>query len=536
MTTGSTPLPRSPHVTPNSVSSVKTLLHGAVEKPSHHQRHHHFQPKKSNTAFHQDQPAHDPISQQLPPQLQQQLKPVQTPSDVVLTPPPFEYMHTPHTPQTPQTPQLQRRSGKYTHPYGGMRQFAEDRAGKSGWDLRCLSIVNLDSRKEARSVLAEKISEVYKEEFVRVNLAEGKGRPKANNISAAKKTVRMIAERILLCLETKATQNMFNEVMDKGKESEKELVQLRQIHKCGTENPSMSYEQIAALASAQLNGLSSGVSLAIVNPSDTDTLVTSAITVAECGEGTSDAVGTGRTDAEAAVQTMKQALIEMRAEQVGRGAPAPLLDMNWARTVRLASERLVCEAYRRQFVPKTKVYGCRHFTRRNRVLMPCCGTFVVCRMCHIQDEQRLHEPRIEPVQTVLCMMCGEVQAKTQTCRKCGQCFGSYYCDICGITDDTPGYDLRHCTQCNVCMPGLTFHCNKCNSCVPATPDHDAVCSANVHSHDPGLHDGLGTGEADNGLLMGRDMTSLGSEGPVVGGVGEISLDIQSGREKMFTGI
>lgn len=370
-----------------------------------------------------------------------------------------------------------------------MRQFAEARAGQSGWDYECLAIDNPESRKNARSTLAEKISESYKEEFVRVNEAEGKGRPKANNISAAKKTVRMIAERILWSLEAKAMQHKCNEAMGKGRESEKELIQLRQIHKCGQENPSLPYDQVVALATAQLSGLLSDIPSAT---SMTSAAVAASVVTAGGIEGDNGIITTGRGDGDGdgvgdeAVETMKQSLVEMRADQIGRGQGVQLLDMEWARTVRLASEALVRETYSRQFVPKTKVYGCRHFTRKNRVLVMCCGMFVTCRMCHIQDKQRLHEPRIEPVQTMLCIMCGEVQSKTQTCRKCGQIFGSYYCDICGITDDTPGYDLRHCAHCNVCMPGLTFHCNKCNTCVPATPDHDAVCSGNISSGHGGI--------------------------------------------------
>lgn len=370
-----------------------------------------------------------------------------------------------------------RRSGKYTHPYGGMRQFAEDRAGTSGWDHECLAIDNLESRKIARSNLADKISEIYKEEFVRVNKAEGKGRPKANNISAAKKTVRMIAERILLSLEAKATQHLFNEVIDKGKESEKELIQLRQIHKCGKENPGLTYDEIRAMASAKLNGLPEPLTLASVHGGSVGDM--------DMGDGLSLRMDTEEQEFE--VEMVKQAMIEMRADQVARGIAPKLLSTEWTRIVSAACQRLVQESYSRQFVPKTKVYGCRHFTRKNRVLMVCCGTFPVCRMCHIQDGNRIHEVRIEPVQTMLCMMCGEVQPKTQNCRKCDVRFGSYYCDVCGITDDTPGYDLRHCEDCNVCMPGLTFHCNRCKSCVPATPEHEAVCNGIVNDEHDGTH-------------------------------------------------
>lgn len=354
-----------------------------------------------------------------------------------------------------------RRTGKYTHPYGGMRQFAEDRAANSGWDHDCLSFENLESRKVARSNVAEKISEIYKEEFVRVNKLEGKGRPKANNISAAKKTVRMIAERILLSLEAKATQHLFNEVVDKGKESEKELSTLRRILKCGKENPKLPFDEVRAMASATQNSTGER---SVNTEADNATSPRDSNNVELADEGDPE------------VEVMKQALIEMRADQVAKGYNLKPLNPNWARQVTAASNKLVRESFSRQLVPKTKVHGCRHFTRKNRVLMVCCGTFTVCRMCHIQDPNRVHEVRIEPVHTMLCMMCGEVQPKTQVCRKCEVCFGSYYCDVCGITDDTPGYDLRHCPDCNVCMPGLTFHCNRCKSCVPATPGHEAVCT------------------------------------------------------------
>lgn len=357
-----------------------------------------------------------------------------------------------------------RRAGKYTHPFGGMRQFAEDRAAKSGWDRTCTSFSSADQRKAERSKLADHISELYKEEFVRVNKAQGKGRPKANNISAAKKTVRMIAERILLSLEARATQIMFKEVMEIRQKNEKELNRLRHIHACGRENPKLTYDEIRALARAQLSTMDDSASNG------------SKIADAPLPSANSPDVADFESDEQSVeIEMMKQSIVEMRAEEVSRGFTPKLLNQQWVDLVTAACKKLVQESYSRQFVPRTKVYGCKHFTRKNRIQMVCCGTFPVCRMCHIQDLNRIHDVRIEPVETMLCMMCGEVQPKTQNCRKCNVCFGSYYCDICGITDDTPGYDLRHCPKCNVCMPGLTFHCDRCKSCVPATPDHEAVC-------------------------------------------------------------
>lgn len=342
-----------------------------------------------------------------------------------------------------------------------MRQFAEDRAGRSGWDILCLTFDNLEQRKTERSKLADQISEIYKEEFVRVNTQQGKGRPKANNISAAKKTVRMIAERILLSLEARATQNLFKEALENRKKSEKELTRLRHIHNCGRENPKLSYDEIRSIAFAELSSMGDDAR------SDSPT---------NSGQNNPDSPDFDSDSDMVEIEMIKQAIVEMRADEVAKGFTPKLLNGRWVDKVTAACKKLVQESYSRQFVPRTKVYGCKHFTRKNRVLMVCCGTFPVCRMCHIQDLNRIHDVRIEPVHTMLCMMCGEVQPKTQNCRKCNVCFGSYYCDVCGITDDTPGYDLRHCNKCNVCMPGLTFHCDRCKSCVPATPEHDAVCS------------------------------------------------------------
>lgn len=358
----------------------------------------------------------------------------------------------------------QRRAGKYTHPFGGMRQFAEDRARNSGWDRDCLQHTNTDVRRTERGKVSDRLSEIYKEAFISVNMDEGKGRPKANNISAAKKTVKMIAERVLLSLEARATQVMFKEVLEIREQTEKELMRLRQIDECGNENPKLTYDEIRAIAREKLSARekAKGGDLGMLGDLNND--------------GTPpESEGVVEQDEEAVeIEMMKQAIVEMRAEEASKGfTPAPL-DQRWVEKVTAACQKLVQESYSHQYVPHTRVMGCRHFYRKNRILMTCCGTFPVCRMCHFQDPNRIHDIKIEPVSTMLCMLCGEVQPKAQYCRKCKVCFGQYYCDVCGITDDTPEYDLRHCPKCNVCMPGLTFHCDLCKSCVPAGHEHYPV--------------------------------------------------------------
>lgn len=379
----------------------------------------------------------------------------------------------------------QRRNGKYTHPFGGMRQFAEDRAKNSGWDRDCLQHTDAESRKTQRGRLSDRLSEQYKEEFIRVNLTQGKGRPKANNISAAKKTVKMIAERILLSLEARATQVMFKEILEIREQTDKELRRLRQIDECGTENPKLTYDEIRAIAREKLRASAR-------NTAPDAMAVDSAASTSAAAEP---------DEADVEIEMMKQAIVEMRADEVSKGFTPVLLNQRWVEKITLACNKLLTESYAKQYVPRTRVMGCKHFTRKNRIMMACCGTFPVCRMCHFQDPDRIHDIKIEPVQTMLCMMCGEVQPKTQFCRKCQVCFGQYYCDVCGITDDTPDYDLRHCNKCNVCMPGLTFHCDLCKSCVPYTHDHYPAmhgtlhtappsAPAPTHSHAPPMQNGL----------------------------------------------
>lgn len=363
-----------------------------------------------------------------------------------------------------------RRNGCWLHPYGGMRKFAEDRAKHSDWDRLCLEHMDVDVRKRERGKLSDSLSEQYKIEFIRINVASGKGRPKANNISAAKKTVKMIAERVLLSLEARATQVMFKEVLDIREQTEKELMRLRQIDECGTENPKLTYDEIRAIAREKLSARESAVN------GGAGAIVGGGAVPVDGTVVVAPARGAAAEPDEKAVEIemMKQAIVEMRAEEVAKGFTPALLNEQWVEKITAACKKLLTESYAKQYVPRTRVMGCKHFTRKNRILMACCGTFPVCRMCHFQDPDRIHDIKIEPVTTMLCMICGEVQPKTKYCRKCGVCFGQYYCHICGITDDTPDYDLRHCDKCNVCMPGLTFHCDLCKRCVPYTHDHYAT--------------------------------------------------------------
>jgi hypothetical protein len=413
---------------------------------------------------------------------------------------------TPAAPPPPAAPgpgapiEKSRRAGKYTHPYGGMRRFAEDRAKHSGWDVQCLNSDTAEKRKTERNKVSDALAEQYKEAFIETNLQQGKGRPKANNISAAKKTVKMIAERVLLALEARATQLMFKEFTAVRQKSEVELVKLRQIEACGAQNPLLTYDQVAGMVREKLarqeclsDEFLPGEKL--VKP---ETAVAQDAATQAAIQDMKEFVD----DDDAGREALKQALVEMRAEEIAKGTEPTLISAKWVSQITAAANELVQENYAKQYVPAPgapagasgapapgadakdgggsgAVLGCPHFRRKNRVLMACCGTFPVCRMCHFLDQTRIHDIRIEPVDTMLCVMCGSIQPKAQNCDRCRVEFGSYYCHTCGITDDPVGVDLRHCDQCRVCMPGMTFHCELCRACfaLPVAEHFSAV-----HNH------------------------------------------------------
>lgn len=366
-----------------------------------------------------------------------------------------------------------RRAGKYKHPFGGMRIFAEDRARSSGWDVACLAFDGADARKLERGKVSDALADAYREAFIAINIKEGRGRPKANNISAAKKTVKMIAERVLLVLESRATELMFKEFASMRQGNEVELGRLRRIEKAGAEHPLLTYEEVVGLVRQKLKAEETmsdeflpGEKL--VRP---ETAIGNAVARASQG-GMKELMD----DDDAGREALKQALVEMRAEEIAKGSEPTLIGRKWVQQITAAASNLVTENYGKSYVESSeegvvvggdKVLGCEHFRRKNRVLMACCGTFPVCRMCHFLDQTRIHDIRVEAVETMLCVECGHVQSKAQNCARCNTQFGTYYCHECGITDSAvgvDGVDLRHCNICRVCMPGPTFHCDLCRAC------------------------------------------------------------------------
>jgi CHY zinc finger len=444
-----------------------------------------------------------------------------------------------------------RRAGKYTHPYGGMRRFAEDRARHSGWDVTCLSFDAADVRKSERNKVSDSLADQYKEAFIRINIDQAKGRPKANNISAAKKTVKMIAERVLLALEARATQVLFSESVHARRPLDIELNKLRQIDACGQENPKLTYETVRELARKKLISTSDQCMSDEFLPGEKFVKPETAVPVANVETPDMNEL----VDDDAAVREgLKQALVEMRAEEMSKGLQPTLISTKWVEQLTAAARELVQENYSAQYAPNVEpsvrnmnshhqhdilsnghnnqngspgagastltagdststagasVLGCPHFRRKNRVLMACCGTFPVCRMCHFQDQSRIHDIRIEPVVTLLCVPCGNIQPKAQSCNKCHVKFGEYYCDVCGITDDPKGANLRHCDSCNVCMPGMTFHCELCKACF-ALPIEDHFQAVHGHTPQPQAqpHDIVSVGLSGLGSTIGNSQHQM----------------------------
>lgn len=442
----------------------------------------------------------------------------------------------------------QRRAGKYTHPFGGMRQFAEDRARNSGWDRDCIQYIGTSERKAERAKRSDALSDKYKEEFVSINISEGKGRPKANNISAAKKTVRMIAERVLLQLEARATQVMFKEMVLVRKQTEKELNKLRHLHACGTENPTMTYDEIRALARDSLPAMESpSEGSAKHNGSAGSGSLSPRHTSADSPqEGASAMDASMHEDDVGEIEMMKQAIVEIRADEASKGFVPKMLSDRWADNFSAAARKLVAESFSEQSDPRSRARGCCHWIRNNRILMDCCGTFPVCRLCHIQDPSRVHDVKFEPVKIMVCMVCRTVQDKTQYCRNCDLCFGTYYCDLCGITDSTPNYNLYHCSKCRNCMPNIMFHCEECKVCVKEEGhaefhSDNGVGPANNLLPDPPPHlhhtldddepscEGLGNDRSahDHGDMTGESLSPHAemSDSPLYAHMNEVKLDV-----------
>ena len=121
---------------------------------------------------------------------------------------------------------------------------------------------------------------------------------------------------------------------------------------------------------------------------------------------------------------------------------------------------------------------CPHYSRRTRVVAPCCERAHGCRHCH--DEAEDHRLVPSQVSTMLCAHCGSETPAAADCGRCGRRQARYFCGICRLWDDTPGRDIYHCPFCNLCRLGKGLgvdaqHCMRCNSCMALAEHASHAC-------------------------------------------------------------
>eukprot|EP00834_Sanchytrium_tribonematis_P002696 NODE_89_length_21781_cov_0.895836.p5 type:complete len:344 gc:universal NODE_89_length_21781_cov_0.895836:12216-13247(+) len=147
-----------------------------------------------------------------------------------------------------------------------------------------------------------------------------------------------------------------------------------------------------------------------------------------------------------------------------------------------------------QITPKKKIkhklmykneYGCQHYTRNCLLLAECCKEYVVCRLCH--DEENDHEMDRFIVKMVKCMHCDVEQPFSDKCNTCEMVFGHYKCDICHMLENRD-LDIFHCDACGICRRGKSedfYHCDTCNTCMIKDAQYKHTClESTMHSDCP----------------------------------------------------
>lgn len=136
-------------------------------------------------------------------------------------------------------------------------------------------------------------------------------------------------------------------------------------------------------------------------------------------------------------------------------------------------------------VPAIVPSGCRHYTRRCKLVCPICDISFPCRFCH--DEifnpttlskrpvlwgdtvVPLHKIDRKAVTEIVCTDCDYRQAVASHCVKCGVLFGAYHCMKCNLFDDDVSKKIWHCDKCGLCRVGGKenyYHCENCDGCYP----------------------------------------------------------------------
>jgi len=153
-------------------------------------------------------------------------------------------------------------------------------------------------------------------------------------------------------------------------------------------------------------------------------------------------------------------------------------------------------------------FGCSHYTRKCRLVAPCCGKIYSCRFCHDDDQTEelskvsnktldsldtYHTLDRKKVEEVECCQCGLRQEVRETCRQCATVFGeAYFCPICRLFDDVDKKQF-HCEGCGICRVGGRnnfVHCATCSMCFKTEATHRcienssknncAICMEDIH--------------------------------------------------------
>jgi len=152
---------------------------------------------------------------------------------------------------------------------------------------------------------------------------------------------------------------------------------------------------------------------------------------------------------------------------------APGASLSWHNP---CSDAICCDPTEMQ----QTVFGCKHYRRGCKLLMPCCNELFSCRLCHdeIVTERSISNPSRWPwhqanrydVHQIWCMFCYTLQPVSDKCENCQRSFAKFVCTVCRLYDDSSHRSIYHCPYCNLCRIGVGlgedfYHCMKCNACV-----------------------------------------------------------------------
>lgn len=124
-----------------------------------------------------------------------------------------------------------------------------------------------------------------------------------------------------------------------------------------------------------------------------------------------------------------------------------------------------------KFTDQKKEIVCNHYKRLCKIISPCCGKIVPCRICH--DENKICSKKFDrfAVKRIICIECSEEQDVSNKCIKCNISFSKNFCGKCNLWTDK---DIIHCDDCGICRVGTNlYHCKLCDACYNSE-DHECI--------------------------------------------------------------